>query len=410
MRNNFWSQVPFLRLLPAVLAGILTAIYLGIISLLFAWLASLMSIVSLSFFIIFRKYFSSYRLRWVTGIHFYFLSFLFFYILTLENTASFDRQHFKNNISGAEEFIGQLTEEPIEKAKSRKSEIEIVAIKIKGRWANCSGKILAYLNRDSLSEKLSFGDMISFSTIPLPTEPPANPHQFNYKNFLRFHKIYHQVYLAKGKWNSLNANSGNVITRFAVNIRKRLLEIYRKNNIKGQEFAVLSALTLGYKDEIDAETQRAFSASGAMHVLAVSGLHVGIIFLALRKLLFFLEHGRRKKTIQLLIIAVMIWIFAVISGLSPSVMRASAMISLIVLGKLLLRHTNIFNVIAASAIILLAVNPFMIMEVGFQLSYLAVTGIVALQPWIYRLIYVPNKIFDWFWQLTSVSIAAQLIT
>jgi len=410
MQNNFWSQVPFLRLLPAVLAGILTAIYENIIPLEIAWLVSIMLIVTLSILIIFKKYFSSYRLRWVTGIHFYFLSFLFFYILTLENTSRFDQHHFQNKLTNAEEFIGQLTEEPIEKAKSRKTEIKIIAIKNDENWTSCSGKILAYINHDSLSKNLSYGDLIAFSAIPSPTQSPQNPFQFNYKNFLRFQQIEYQVYLANEKWNPLNINSGNVIIRYAVNSRKRLLDIYRKNNIKGQEFAVLSALTLGYKDEIDAETQRAFSASGAMHVLAVSGLHVGIIFLALQKLLFFLERGRRKKAIQLLIIASVIWAFAIISGLSPSVIRASAMVSLIVLGKLLLRHTNIFNVIAASAIVLLAVNPFMIMEVGFQLSYLAVTGIVALQPWIYKLIYVPNRILDWLWQLTSVSIAAQLCT
>src|SRR5258706_5190634 len=180
--------------------------------------------------------------------------------------------------------------------------------------------------------------MILFNAAPTPTEPSANPSQFNYKRFLSFHQIEHQVYIAHGKWKPLNQNSGNAIIRFAVNTRKKLLDIYRKNNISGQEFAVLSALTLGYVDEIDSETMRAFSASGAMHVLSVSGQHVGIIFIALKALLFFLERGRARRIIQACLLLLMIWGYVVITGMSPAVLRSGVMITFIIVGKTLNRR------------------------------------------------------------------------
>lgn len=410
MNNNFWQQVPFLRLLPAVLFGILTAIYARFIPVSIAWLLSGIFVLTLSAFIIFRKYFSSHRLRWVSGIHFYFLLFFFYYVLTLENTATLDPLHFQNSLKESQAFIGYLNEEPIEKKKSRKTEIVVTEIKTGDGWKKCRGKILAYINRDSLSQKLSYGDVISFLAVPSPTEPPKNPHQFNYKRYLQFHQTEHQVYLPSGKWISLNSNSGHPVIRFAIQVRKKLLNTYRQNNISGQEFAVLSALTLGYVDEIDDETKRAFSASGAMHVLSVSGQHVGIIFYGLTLMLFFLERGRWRKMVRAFLLLMLIWGYVIITGLSPAVLRAGAMITFIIVGKMMRSNTNIFNTIAVSAIFLLAFNPHLIMEVGFQLSYLAVSGIVLIQPWVYKQFFVRNRIWDALWKLTSISIAAQLAT
>ncbi|HLG33443.1 MAG TPA: ComEC/Rec2 family competence protein [Bacteroidia bacterium] len=410
MGNNFWQQVPFLRLLPAVLCGILTAIYAHFIPVPVAWFVSLSLVLSLSTFIVFRKYFSNHRLRWVSGIHFYFLLFFFYYVLTLENTASLDPLHFQDSVKEAKAFIGYLNEEPIEKYKSRKAEIIITEVKTKVGWKKCRGKILAYINRDSLSQKLSYGDVISFSSVPLPTEPPKNPNQFNYKRYLHFHQIEHQVYLPSGKWISLRSNSGNPVLRFAIGVRKKLLDIYKHQGISGREFAVLSALTLGYVDEIDDETKRAFSASGAMHVLSVSGQHVGIIFIGLTWLLFFLERGKWRKIIQAVLLLLLIWCYVIITGLSPAVLRAGTMITFIIVGKMMRSNTNIFNTIAVSAIFLMAFNPNLIMEVGFQLSYLAVSGIVLIQPWVYKQLFVRNRILDAIWKLTSISLAAQLAT
>jgi competence protein ComEC len=410
MNNHFWSQVPFLRLLPAVLSGILAGIYTDILPVGIAWLITGTLVFSLSAFTIFKKYFSRHRIRWISGIHYYLLLFFIYYILTFQNTAFHDPLHFQN--SGTEEgaFIGYLDEEPVEKFKTRKTVIEVEKIKTISGWKKCHGKILAYIARDTLSEKLSYGDVISFLPQPQLTEPPKNPNQFNYKQYLHFHRIEHQVYLPAGKWTNLNSTAGNPAIRFATGVRKRLLGIYKQHHIRGQEFAVLSALTLGYVDEIDDETKRAFSASGAMHVLSVSGQHVGIIYGGLAWLLFFLNKSRRKKILQSILLLLLIWSYVIITGLSPAVLRAGTMITFIIIGKMILYDTNIFNAIAISAIALLAWEPQLIMEVGFQLSYLAVSGIVMIQPWIYRQLFVRNPILDKAWNITAISFAAQLAT
>jgi competence protein ComEC len=410
IRNFFWGHAPFLRLLSGVITGILLAMYFKAISFSAAWIASAVLILLFSIVIFNSRLFSSYRFRWLAGVLIYLLTVFLFYIITIESTQINFPNHFSKNISGAKGFIGYLSEEPIEKAKSRKTEVEITSIKKDGEWVACTGKCLVYISRDSLSSKLSYGDVIAFTTIPSETTPPQNPSQFNYKQYLAFHQVYHQVYLTPDKWVNLNTKSGSDLKRLALDIRKRLLKIYSENNISGQELAVLSSLTLGYTDDIDEETQQAFAASGALHVLSVSGLHVGIVVYALGLMLFFLDKGKRNRIIKTLLLIIFIWVYALVTGLSAAVLRAAAMFTVIILGKTFLRQTNIFNAIAVSAVILLIINPYLIMDVGFQLSYLAVIGIVAIYPWLYRQLYVKNWLLDKIWGLTSVSIAAQLVT
>jgi competence protein ComEC len=410
IRNFFWGQVPFLRLLAGVIPGILLAIYAPFISLNIAWVATSVTALLFSIVVFNRKLFSSYRFRWLPGALIYFLTVFLFYIITIENTQINYPNHFSKYIPGAQGFIGYLSEEPVEKTKTRKTEIEITSIKKNDEWISSTGKCLIYISRDSLSSKLSYGDVIVFTTLPTETSPPQNPSQFDYKQYLAFHQIYHQVYLAPDKWIPLNAKAGSSLKRLALDVRRKLLKIYSDNNISGQELAVLSSLTLGYTDDIDEETQQAFAASGALHVLSVSGLHVGIVVIALSWLLFFLDKGKRNKIIKTLLLIIFIWVYALVTGLSAAVLRAAAMFTVIILGKAFLRQTNIFNAIAVSAVILLFINPYLIMEVGFQLSYLALIGIVAIYPWLHRQIYVKYWLPDKIWELTSVSIAAQLAT
>src|SRR5262245_58310632 len=134
VRNFFWGQVPFLRLLAGVVSGILLAIYTNVIPLSIAWIAAGSFFLLLSGVILNKKLFSSYRFRWLPGVLIYFAALFLFYIITVESTQINYPNHFSKNISGAEGFIGYLSEEPVEKAKSRKSEIEITSVKRNGEW------------------------------------------------------------------------------------------------------------------------------------------------------------------------------------------------------------------------------------------------------------------------------------
>ncbi|MBW6478038.1 MAG: ComEC family competence protein [Bacteroidales bacterium] len=272
------------------------------------------------------------------------------------------------------------------------------------------GKLIAYLEKDSLSASLNYGDIIFIENNIQEVRPPQNPNAFNFKNFLANQNIFHQVYRRSGHWYQGGGNEGNIIVSFAHQMRQKALETLETNNISGREFSVASALLLGYRDYLDEDLQREFAGAGAMHILCVSGLHVGIIFLALNILLGFLKKLPRGRIIKTMAIIILIWFYAAITGFSPSVMRASTMFSFVAVGQSFSRSTNIYNTLAASALFLVILDPFIITRIGFQLSYIAVISIVWLQPMFYKLLYFKNPLLDYSWGIITVSLAAQLGT
>jgi len=272
------------------------------------------------------------------------------------------------------------------------------------------GKLIAYLEKDSISASIKYGDIIFIENNFQEVSPPQNPNAFNFKNFLANQNIFHQVYRRSGQWYQGDGNEGNIIVSFAHQMRQKALETLEANNIKGREFSVASALLLGYRDYLDEDLQREFAGAGAMHILCVSGLHVGIIFLVLNILLSFLKKFPRGRVIKTMVIILLIWFYAAITGFSPSVMRASTMFSFVAVGQSFSRSTNIYNTLAASALFLVILDPFIINRIGFQLSYIAVISIVWLQPMFYKLLYFKNPVLNYSWGIITVSLAAQLGT
>lgn len=307
-------------------------------------------------------------------------------------------------------MVGTICESPVEKQKSYKAEIAVEAIRDDNFFQITEGKALLYFEKDSASAILKTGDRIVFEPSFSEIQNTGNPNEFDYKKYLSYHDIFHQGYIRTSSWHLIDENKGNLFLQWAEDIRTSLLKIYSDNGITGEEFAVLSALTLGYKDKLEEETRKAYSSSGALHILAVSGLHVGVIYLIMTYFLFFMKRKTVLRILRAVILLICLWGFALITGLSPSVMRAATMFSFIVIGDAFKRKPDIYNSIAGSAVFLLILDPYSIMSAGFQLSYLAVIGIVFFQPRIYKLLYIKNKLLDKIWILVSVSIAAQLGT
>jgi competence protein ComEC len=216
--------------------------------------------------------------------------------------------------------------------------------------------------------------------------------------------------LSNKKWKLLEKQNGFSVMSIASKWQNRLLDVLKSHQFKQQELAVASALLLGYKDMLDRDTILTYSSSGAMHILAVSGLHVGIIYLVISSLLFFFEKIKYGNYIKAFLLVISLWAYALLTGMSPSVLRAATMFSFVTIGASLKRQTNIYNTLAASAFVLILYNPYIILKVGFQLSYLAVFGIVYLQPKLYNLYSPSNWLMHKIWAITTVSIAAQLAT
>ena len=187
-------------------------------------------------------------------------------------------------------------------------------------------------------------------------------------------------------------------------------EVLDDSGLKGSNLMVARALILGEKSSLDRETLRTFSSAGAMHVLAVSGLHVGIVMLIFSFLLKPIKRLPKGRLLFVICVVLCIWFYALITGMSSSVLLAAVMFSFVIVGKELERENSVYQSIMVSAFILILIEPFVIFQVGFQLSYLAVLGIVFLQPKIYNLFYTKYFLLDKIWQISSVSIAAQLAT
>jgi competence protein ComEC len=218
------------------------------------------------------------------------------------------------------------------------------------------------------------------------------------------------VFANPWSWQVVDLTPSNAIRQWAFQVRDGLLCILRDNHMEGREFAVAAALLLGYVEELDPELRSAYSASGAMHILSVSGMHVGIIYLFLEFLLGFMNRSKTGRLSKAILLLLLIWFYAILTGLSPSVLRSAAMLSLPIVGRSLNRSPNMYNVVAASAIFILAFDPSLLLDTGFQLSYLAVTGIMVLYKPVYDLYVTSAWLPDKVWSVVAVSIAAQIAT
>lgn len=403
MFERFLHQTPFFRLLVPFILGIVSQIKLNFWPEynLFIFSILLVVILILTAFRLTRHF--SFNKIWGVLIS--------LFLFTLGIQLVIFKQQKENYFEEKEHtFIATLIESPTEKENSVKTVLKVKTIKDTADWITTNTLLLCYFEKDSATLNLSLGDQIIAHAYINAIKHTGNPYAFNYKRYLSFKEIYNQSYIEKEKFRVIARNKGPKLKLLSNKTRQQLLKVYEQNNIQGDEFAVLSALTLGYKDELTPELKESFSTSGAMHILAVSGLHVGIIYIILCKLLFFLEKNRYGKVLRSLITISMLFFYAFLTGLSDSVMRATIMFSFISFGNVFTRQMNIYNSIAASAFILLLLNPYSVMSVGFQLSYAAVLSIVFFQPKIYTLFNFNKRFPDYVWQLVSVAIAAQIGT
>ncbi len=396
------SQAPFVRITIPLILGIVFTVFVNYFSSNLLILSVALIIVSIISNILFNKLLNTKDLIFNTFITIIFI--ILGYSVTsykISNLQSF---------SGNGIFLVQTTQTSQIKGNNIKFTAKLIARKDSSKFSELNNQeVILYLKNDSNYILPSYGDFLLIKTNINEIELPKNPNQFNYKKYLFYKGILNGGFVKQQDW-KLIKNIGLNIYKLSNNIRNFLLSKLNNFDINDKNKAIISAISLGKREDIDSLTNEQFSNAGVMHILAVSGLHVGIVFLILISLFKPLMKYKSGKIFIYISIILILWIYALITGFTPSVVRAVLMFSLVSFGKAFNKKHNIYNTIFASAFILLIINPFYIFQVGFQLSYLAVLGIIFFQPKISALIKIDNRLFKYFWDIVSVSLAAQLAT
>lgn len=404
-----WSPYPFLRIITALILGILAAKQ-GYISieyksyLIYSSIALISILVSIKILKLNNHLFISGNLGLIIIL---IAGCIRFWDYSQVNNPD-HIIHLDQPIDG---YTARVSSTHLEKEKYFVYEVNLTAIFQDKNIFKKSGQIYLYVRRTGDSKPpLIYGDKIVIGKSPFRLPSPKNPHEFNYMDYMAGRNIYFQQFVDANEVKVISNNPEWLIMDYAIKLRTHFSKTI-ENNVAGQKEQVIAkALILGIRDGLDNQVKRSFSAAGAMHVLAVSGLHVGIIIAIISFLLRPISKRRNGKVISAIISLSFLWLYAMIAGLSPSILRAATMFSVMVIGQAYNTRQNIYNSLALSAAILLFANPNFLFSVGFQLSYIAVLGIVYIYPMIHRKLVFNNFILEQMWSFTCLSIAAQLAT
>jgi len=404
---DFWKKTPFLRLLLAFMAGIILQWNCKIpFSLLLTILPVSVLVLFIFFFLSMTK---KYRYGLLNGMAISIIFCCAGAILTAQKDIRNNKAWLGHHYTNATSLIVTLDEPPVEKTKSNKANATVEFVVQDSSLIPVKGKIILYFKKDT-SFRLAYGSQILFKKTLQEIKNSGNPGGFDYKRYSLFQGITHQVYLKPEEFEILDSKSENWFKKFLFSSRQKVLNILRQNITGEKELGLAEALLIGYKNDLEQSLVQSYTNTGVVHIIAISGLHLGLIYWLLSLLFRPLEKKKKTKWLRPVLIVTGLWLFSLLAGAQPSILRSALMFTCIVLGDSLSRKSSIYNTMALSAFILLCINPFYLWDVGFQLSYAAVLSIIIFMRPVYNWFYIPNKLLDFIWKLNAVTIAAQILT
>lgn len=283
-----------------------------------------------------------------------------------------------------------------------------------GKTETCTGKVLCYLRKAAYARLPQAGDMLLIRKTPTKLAHRTNPGMPDYAGYMEHQQIYHEVFLDSTEWKYLKPGKTGYFSAVATDLlrffnylkiscKHKLHDFLSDPDIRGFAYAMVT----GDRGEMDPTIIQSYRNTGTIHILAISGLHIGVLFGAC---MFILSLCRIPTHMRVLIALLCAWLFVIFSGMAPSACRAALMISLILLPQWVLkRPVSSIDALVSSAILLLIIHPAWIMDIGFQLSYLAVAGILLYYPFLYRCLQTENRIVKKCWSMIAVSVAAQVL-
>jgi competence protein ComEC len=410
-----WQEVPFVRLFLPFALGIVTA-ECGFA--LPSFLANTLLCVSLLSMGIITLRRIEFRQRWFFGIPLSIFLFLTGCQTVFYSNELNDAHHFQQFLS-ANQQTEQLSFATVTDFSERPNNYRLtLSLNKIGITADsmhdCTGNLLIYIRKDSTegeSEKAppQYGDLILLKSKIRSADSPKNPDAFDFKQYLHRQNIHYQTFCTIEDIQVLAERRGHPMQQLAIDCQKYLLTILKKHLTTEREFAVGSALLLGYRDAIDEDVRNAYVQTGSMHILAISGMHIVLLFNGLQWVFSAYKSGNRRfRWTKAVLSLLLIWFFSLIAGFGASILRAAIMATFLAIGQSMKRRSNIYNILAASAFVLLLWQPLFLFDVGFQLSYFAVVGIVYFYPKIQKIVISKNKIINQVWDGLSIGFAAQL--
>lgn len=405
-----FSAIPFLRILLPFLIGIAIGIQFDFSDNKVLYL--LLLIVPLIFFNFSKTVKSAHKRLFMITADIFLV--LFGQQLT-ENERLNNSAYFYGNQVNTDSivtYVAAVDDVPIKKNDHTKCQLKIIALKKDSTYVKSEGNLIAYVKPGHLN-KIEIGQSLLIRTRLSSVPEPKNPEEFNYKDYLYAKQIYHTAFIDSGSFVSFSDGVGsNAIWHLGLQCKSFVLSGLKKSGLSDTAYSICAALLTGYDDDIDKSVMQAFSHSGTLHVLSVSGLHTGLIYLCLNFLFDVLDKKRKYKLLRFALITLLLWFFALITGFSAPVLRAVIMFNLLGIGQIYFRGQlkNQINILLVSAFVLLCYNPFYLVDVGFQLSYLALFGLLYFQPKFDELWRPSNLLLNYSWKSVTTSLAATIST
>ncbi len=309
--------------------------------------------------------------------------------------------------------VARVNDIPVNKPASKKILLKVYQIKSQDKYTHTKGNILAYFQKSALVNQLKAGDWLYIKTRLAEIKESPNPGMFNLKQYFNDRGIYHTTYIDSCSYSIINnAKYGFSLWNFGLSIKTAIINRLKSSGLTNEAYSICAALITGYDADLDKQVSASFAESGTMHILSVSGLHVGLIYLILTSFTSFIDRKKRYKAMQFFIITIFLWFFGLLTGFAPPVLRAVIMFTLLGFGRLYFRNktSNQINILFVAAFLLLFYNPLYIRDVGFLFSFSALFGILYFVPKL-ELVYTPeNKTIYYFYSSALASVAATITT
>ena len=328
------------------------------------------------------------------------------FTFTLHEQRNFKNHYTKITLTNSEDIV-PITFRIKELLKPSKYQYKFVIDITHVDQQEVSGISLLNIEKDTLGHAFIVDQIYVVRSTFNHIQPPLNPYQFDYKNYLKKKYIYHQINTTRDNLFMVSSKK-HTVSGFSARFREHINKSLASHNFHVDQLAIINALFLGQRQDISTEMYDNYTRAGAVHILAISGLHVGIVLMLLNLILKPLETIRKGRLIKTILLVIFLWTFAIIAGMSASVVRAVFMFTIIAIAINLSRPTNIFNTISVSIFWLLLLKPNFLFDVGFQLSYMAVISIVSFQPTIAKLLSLKWRVLDYYWKLFTVTVAVQI--